>query len=196
MSARQFAAIAAVLGFYAVTGFFVARWLFLQAQDTTRGGPALLLPVRQTRTVARGLLTPLFKKFRNPAVSLIVKELQLHRTTLWCAAILALLHTVVTIARKLSPHLDVKCIPANIPIGLRRDRSTGPFWWPWLATAPSLCGGRRVRLQESSVRLARPLPQSTFSTRTNAAKAQSFIRRGFALPWQARRSIRSPGMFF
>lgn len=89
------------LAIYAVAGFFVARRLFLGAEDVAWTGTQISLATGRGRTfrwLAFG-----FQQKRGPWSALIFKELQLQEITIILVPLLALLHLAALAARHFAP---------------------------------------------------------------------------------------------
>jgi ABC-type transport system involved in multi-copper enzyme maturation permease subunit len=89
------------LAIYAVAGFFVARQLFLGAEDVAWAGTQIFLPMGRGRTfrwLAFG-----FQQKRGPWSALICKELQLQEITIILVPLLMLLHLALLALRHFAP---------------------------------------------------------------------------------------------
>jgi ABC-type transport system involved in multi-copper enzyme maturation permease subunit len=78
------------MGVYSIAGFLLAGRLFLQAQDTPRGGETASGPV--SRELSFRLLASAFQKKRSSWAALLCKELQMQQVTLVMAGVLALVY--------------------------------------------------------------------------------------------------------
>ncbi len=92
----------ALMGFYAVAAFFLARWQFLHLQDTAWTGGVVTLG--RKRVVAAG---PSLRE-RRPLAALCLKELQLHEFTLAGIAGLFVLHLGAVALRRAGAHVFSK----------------------------------------------------------------------------------------
>jgi hypothetical protein len=94
------------LGIYAAAGFFVARRLFLGAEDVAwTGGQVSLASAggRPFRWLGFG-----FREKRGPWSALILKELQLQEVTMVVVPLLALLHLAALAARHFAPQWSAR----------------------------------------------------------------------------------------
>jgi hypothetical protein len=129
---------------YAVVGYCLARWLFLQAQDK---------PERETTDVLRCSFLPAFRKRRWPVTALLVKELRLQQGTLVIAAVLVLLHLASVAATQYLPAVVLRKYPYFDGVWI--------VWLlvPLLVSCCAVAEERRVRTLESALCLpvAEPL---------------------------------------
>jgi len=131
------AALAIVACGYAASGYCLARWLFLRAQDKQAQ--------EATDTVAWSFL-PSFATARRPlpVVALLIKELRLQQGTLVIAAVLVLLHLAALALPQYFPSLGSK-YPFLGDIWM--------VWWvaPLLVGCASVAEERRGRTLESAL---------------------------------------------
>ena len=90
-----------VLQIYAVAGYFVARHLFLRAQDVAWTGGQISLTTRRGRPLR--WLGFGFQEKRAPWLALIFKELQLQEVTMIIVPLLLLLHLAALAVRHFAP---------------------------------------------------------------------------------------------
>ena len=120
-------ALVIVLTLYSGAGFFLARWLFLRAQDVHWTGGTIALPAWWRAKAVPAALE--IRGRRRPRGALFRKEFQLHQSQLILAGLLALLHLGVLGVRKFA---DLKSS------GFLQLVSEG-FWVLWLVM-PLLIG--------------------------------------------------------
>lgn len=118
--------IVSVLGLYSLAGLFLARWLFLRAQDLQWSGGSIVLPeMRRSAWIKSGLA----RRTWRPRPALWRKEIQLHQSQFVMAFALLVLHLGVLATRHLG--------------NFRKNSSTEfvleTFWVLWLAM-PLLVG--------------------------------------------------------
>jgi hypothetical protein len=112
------AAVFAMLGFYAVAGFWWARRLFMRAQDVGWTGGTVSLPAWPFSRAHSDSFVPAHR--RKPIAALFWKELQLHQLTLACAGALLTLH-FISIFMRMAKH---KSFTATVALE--------SFWCLWL----------------------------------------------------------------
>ncbi len=86
------------LSLYSVAGFFLARWLFLRAQDTHWTGGEITLPNMGGLTGRFGRRAD--RRHWRPRAALWIKDFQLHQSQFVLAGLLALIHLAVIAVRK------------------------------------------------------------------------------------------------
>ncbi len=92
---------------YGISGLFLARRLFLQAQDVPQTGGIVALP--KFRSGDKVSITVKLRG-RRPRTVLLFKELQLHQSQLVIAGVLLLLHLAVIATRKFADFNDSSAI--------------------------------------------------------------------------------------
>jgi hypothetical protein len=113
-----------------VAGFFVARWLFLNSEDT-----------QPQAVVGKGAWTflPSFSKPRSPVVALLVKELRLRQGMFLVSIILLLLNLAELAILKYKPDISTK-------LGLSDNES---FWIVWMLM-PLIIGSNAIAEERSN----------------------------------------------
>lgn len=125
--------LTATLFLYSVAGFWWARRMFLQAQDTAWTGGTLSLPTWLSMRIVRGSAARPPK--RKPIRALIRKEFQAHHLSLLIAAGLLFLHWIVIAIRRLdSDPTDPNSV----------FRSMLEFWWVLWLGLPFLVGSAAI----------------------------------------------------
>ena len=96
--------IVAALVLYSIAGFFVARRLFMGAQDVQWAGREVSFPRREKTFKTRAI--SLFVRPRHWFSALAWKEIQLHQGTFLIAAIVLVLHLSAVFIRTFRPHIQ------------------------------------------------------------------------------------------
>jgi alpha-tubulin suppressor-like RCC1 family protein len=134
-----------VFGLYSLAGIFLARWLFLRAQDVAWTGGTIALPdmrglkwwgerPRQPQAVLNiGSSGALRRRRWHPRAALFWKELQLHQSQFIMAGVLLLLHLGVLAMRKFGHYQKNSSTEFILEI----------FWLLWLVM-PLLVGAAAV----------------------------------------------------
>ena len=163
------------LSLYSIAGFFVARWLFLRAQDTHWTGGEITLP--DVRGVAGWFGRRGERRRRRPRAALWVKEFQLHQSQYVLAGLLALFHLAVIAVRKFGG--DFKNSPA-LEFVLEH------FWVLWTAM-PLLVGSAAVaeerKLGTLEGQLCLPSRRRTQFVIKFASTLLLSIGLGVVMPW-------------
>ncbi len=149
ISPWQIPVMLAVLAAYSIASFWLARRIFLKAQDTSWTGGALAFSFGRT-----AWLSPLSALPRSPWVSLVHKELQLQQTTFFVVIAMALFQ-VATFAL----HKVVRADPQNSLFQILELS-----WVLWLVV-PLVVGGSAVaeerRMNTLEGALCLPVPRRT-----------------------------------
>jgi ABC-type Na+ efflux pump permease subunit len=124
-------ALVIVFTVYAIAGFWLARWLFLRAQDAQWTGGAIAMP--EMRGLTRFQVSSGVRRIWRPRAALLIKELQLHQAQFVIAGVLALLHLGVIATRKLG----------HFPTNSSMEFVLETFWGLWLVM-PMLVGAAAV----------------------------------------------------
>ena len=121
---------------YAVAGYFLARWLFLHAQD---------MQEQETTDSAAWSFMPSFPTPRRPLAALLVKELRLQQGTLVIAVVLVVLHLAAVAAAEYFPRAMAGLYSLLPGIWM--------LWWvaPWLSGCAAVAEERRGRTLESTL---------------------------------------------
>jgi hypothetical protein len=149
-----------------VAGFFLARWLFLHAEDK---------PEREAADEMAWSFLPVFRTRRRPMAALLVKELRLQQGTLVIAGALLLLHLAAVAA------------PAYLPRAVASKYSwLESIWMVWFV-APLLVGCASVAEERRGRTLESTLCLPVAGTRQFAVKLLVVLGLGIFLgavmPW-------------
>jgi hypothetical protein len=127
--------IAAALVLYSVAGFFLARRLFMRAQDVqwTGGEVSLRFGKGATKASWRRGSVALPVRTRHWFSPLAWKEVQLHQATFLIAAPVLALHLTACLIRRFHPHIENATL----------DFALGNFWILWLMM-PLLIGAASI----------------------------------------------------